>query len=48
MLAEDLNFFINVLLQSNSIVYLDNYFGYNYKIRDTDEDKSTIQEIKNI
>ncbi|WP_409198241.1 glycosyltransferase family 2 protein [Methanobrevibacter acididurans] len=42
MLAEDLNFFINVLLQSKSIVYLDNYFGYNYKIRDTDEDKSTI------
>jgi glycosyltransferase involved in cell wall biosynthesis len=42
MLAEDVYFGVNTLLNANNIVYLNNYHGYNYKIRDTEEDKSTI------
>ena len=42
MLAEDVYFGVNALLNANCIVYLNNYYGYNYKIRDTEEDKSTI------
>ncbi|MBX7076358.1 MAG: glycosyltransferase [Methanobacteriaceae archaeon] len=42
MLAEDVYFNISSLLQANCIVYLNNYYGYNYRIRDSKSDKSTI------
>ena len=42
MLAEDLYVNTYTLLKAQKIVYLNNYYGYNYKIRDTEEDKSTI------
>ncbi len=42
MLAEDLFVYINSLLLSTSTVYLDNFYGYNYSIRNTEKDKSTI------
>jgi glycosyltransferase involved in cell wall biosynthesis len=42
MLAEDVYFNISSLLQAKCIVYLNNYYGYNYRIRDSKSDKSTI------
>ena len=42
MLAEDLYVNTYTLLEAKGIIYLNNYYGYNYKIRDTQEDKSTI------
>ena len=46
VLAEDLFFVLQYLLKANGIIYLNNYFSYNYRIRDSDGDKSTIR-IKN-
>jgi glycosyltransferase involved in cell wall biosynthesis len=46
VLAEDLFFVVKSLLMANGIVYLNNYFSYNYRIRDSEKDKSTIR-IKN-
>ena len=43
MLAEDLSFVVHSLLKANGIVYLNNYFNYNYRIRTSYNDKSTIQ-----
>jgi len=42
VLAEDLSFFIHTLLKSNGIVYLNDYYGYNYRIRNSPKEKSTI------
>ncbi len=42
MLAEDLSFVIHSLLKADGIVYLNNHFSYNYRIRNSDEEKSTI------
>ena len=42
MLAEDLSFVIHSLLKAQGIVYLNNHFSYNYRIRNSDEEKSTI------
>ena len=42
MLAEDLSFVVNAFLKAKGIIYLNNYFSYNYRIRDSDEEKSTI------
>ena len=42
MLAEDMYFYVKSLLKGKNIVYLDNVFTYNYSIRDSSEDKSTI------
>lgn len=42
ILAEDLSFYIHSLLKAKGIIYLNNYYGYNYRIRNSDEEKSTI------
>lgn len=42
MLAEDLYVFIHALLTSSKTVYLDDFYSYNYSIRDSSKDKSTI------
>ncbi|MDD3984706.1 MAG: glycosyltransferase family 2 protein, partial [Methanobacterium sp.] len=42
MLAEDLSFYIHTLLKAKGIIYLNNYYGYNYRIRNSDKEKSTI------
>lgn len=42
ILGEDLSFVVNSFLSAKGIVYLNNYYGYNYRIRDTPTDKSTI------
>ncbi|MDO5848650.1 MAG: glycosyltransferase family 2 protein [Methanobrevibacter sp.] len=42
MLGEDLELFIHAILLSNKTIYLDDFYSYNYSIRDSDEDKSTI------
>ena len=47
VLAEDLFFIVQYLLKANGIVYLNNYFSYNYRIRDSGEEKS-ISETKNL
>lgn len=46
MLAEDLYFVVKSLLNAKGIIYLNNYYGYNYRIRNSDKEKSTIH-IKN-
>ncbi|MBR0270953.1 MAG: glycosyltransferase [Methanobrevibacter sp.] len=42
MLAEDLYFFIVSLFTSKCTYYLDDFFSYNYNIRNVEGDKSTI------
>ena len=42
MLAEDVYVATLASLKSDNIVYLEDLYGYNYSIRDSDEDKSTI------
>lgn len=42
MLAEDLSFIVKSLLKAKGVVYLNNFFSYNYRIRNSDYDKSTI------
>ena len=42
MLAEDVHLAINASFKASGIVYLNDFYGYNYKIRDSVEDKSTI------
>ncbi|MDL2246086.1 glycosyltransferase [Methanobrevibacter sp. OttesenSCG-928-K11] len=42
MLGEDLYFYINSLIDSSKTIYLSDFCAYNYRIRDSDEDKSTI------
>ena len=42
MLAEDLYFFIVSLFKSSRTVYLDDFYSYNYNIRNVEGDKSTI------
>lgn len=42
MLAEDLEFFIHSLFLSNKTIYWDDFYSYNYSIRDTKDNKSTI------
>jgi len=42
MLGEDLHFYINSLLNSSKTIYLNDYYGYDYRIRDSTSDKSTI------
>jgi len=42
MLAEDLSFVVNALLNAQGIIYLNNYYGYNYRIRNSSQEKSTI------
>ena len=46
ILAEDLSFFIHSLIKAKGIIFLNNYYGYNYRIRNSELDKSTIH-IKN-
>ena len=47
MLAEDLYFYIVSLFKSSCTVYLDNFYTYNYYIRNVEGDKSTIH-IRNM
>lgn len=42
MLAEDLSFVVHAFLKAHGIIYLNNYFGYNYRIRNSEGEKSTI------
>ena len=42
MLAEDLYFFVVSLFKSSRIVYLDDFYSYNYHIRNIEGDRSTI------
>lgn len=42
MLAEDLELFIHSLLCVKKAIYLNNFFAYNYRIRNSANDKSTI------
>ncbi len=42
MLAEDLYVYVYALLKSKRTVYLDDFYSYNYSIRDADGNKSTI------
>ena len=42
MLAEDVEFFIHSLLCGKNIVYMGNFSSYNYKIRESFNDKSVI------
>ena len=42
MLAEDMYFFIVSLFKSSRTVYLDDFYSYNYNIRNVEGDKSTI------
>lgn len=42
MLAEDLYLFVKSLVNSKCTVYLDDYFSYNYYIRNVEGNKSTI------
>ncbi|MBO5152416.1 MAG: glycosyltransferase [Methanobrevibacter sp.] len=42
MLAEDLYFFIVSLLKSKCTYYLDDFYSYNYNIRNVEGDRSTI------
>ncbi len=42
MLAEDVYVAVNASICANGIIYLNNFYSYNYKIRDNDNDKSTI------
>ena len=42
MLAEDLYVYVYALLKSKKTVYLDDFYSYNYSIRDVDGNKSTI------
>lgn len=42
MLAEDVELYVHSLILADKIIYLDDFYGYNYKIRDSDSDKSTI------
>jgi glycosyltransferase involved in cell wall biosynthesis len=42
MLAEDVYFAIKTSSYSSKIIYLAEFYGYNYNIRDSDNDKSTI------
>jgi len=46
ILGEDLSFFIHSLLKAEGIIYLNDYHGYNYRIRDSERGRSTIH-IKN-
>lgn len=43
MLAEDLSFVTQAFLNARGIIYLNDYFSYYYRIRDSEEDKSTIR-----
>ena len=47
ILAEDLYVFIYSILVSSKTVYLDDFYSYNYNIRDSSHDKSTIH-LRNI
>ena len=42
MLAEDVYVAAYSCLKANGIIYLNDFYSYNYKIRDSDNDKSTI------
>lgn len=42
MLGEDLHFYINSLLNTTKTIYLNDIFVYDYRIRDSSNDKSTI------
>ena len=42
ILAEDLSFVVQSFLKAKGIVYLNNYFSYNYRIRNSNNEKSTI------
>jgi poly(ribitol-phosphate) beta-N-acetylglucosaminyltransferase len=42
MLAEDMYVYIYALFKSKKTLYLDDFYGYNYSIRDVDGNKSTI------
>ena len=42
MLAEDMYVYIYALFKSKKTVYLDDFYSYNYSIRDVDGNKSTI------
>ena len=42
MLAEDMYVYIHALFKSKKTVYLDDFYSYNYSIRDVDGNKSTI------
>ncbi len=42
MLAEDVSFVTHSFLKADGIIYLNQYYGYNYRIRDSDTEKSTI------
>ena len=43
VLAEDLSFVTQAFLKARGIIYLNNYFSYYYRIRDSEGDKSTIR-----
>ncbi|WP_409200098.1 glycosyltransferase family 2 protein [Methanobrevibacter sp. DSM 116169] len=42
ILGEDLHFYINSLINSSKTIFLNDSFIYNYNVRDSDTDKSTI------
>ena len=42
MLAEDLELYVHILFSADKIIYLDDFYSYNYRIRDSWDDKSTI------
>ena len=42
MLAEDLELYVHILFLADKIIYLDDFYSYNYRIRDSWDDKSTI------
>ena len=42
MLAEDVYVASYACLKANGIIYLNDFYSYNYKIRDSEDDKSTI------
>ena len=44
-LSEDMVFCIKVYLNLDEMIYLDNYYGYLYNVRDSKEDSSTINSI---
>ena len=45
VLSEDMVFCINAYLNTDEVIYLNNFHGYMYNIRDTEEDSSTSNNI---
>lgn len=45
--GEDLSFVIESFLMANGIIYLNNYFGYYYRIRDKEDESKSFTSTKN-